>query len=252
MNVTKATVQYRLDTIFLGARDIKKTIRFYSSLFGLPILQGLYDSPFYPIAMRNGVKLLLAHRFNVLMMHGNPVCMFTATDIDASYQSLQHSGADMLSPQVEQRAGIRFFLFRDADGTEIAVSDNPLPYTDTRDLVAAGPIDLHIDAVNLYVNEIETSSAAFGRRFRTFIQAAGAQEQAYAFQVCVDTHIRLLRRHVNRDRMPFLRLRATDLDAVRRLLRDNELPIMEALDQPDALMFADPDGYRTEIIGEQL
>lgn len=248
--MTNATVQYKLDTIFFGARDVKKAIRLYSSLFGLPILHGLYDSPFYPIAMRNGVKLLLAHRFNALMMHSSPACMLTASDIVASYYSLQNSGAEMMTPQVEQRTGMRFFLFRDADGTEIAVSDKPLPYTDTRELPATGPVDLRIDAMNLYVNDVESSSVAFGRRLKTLIPAMGSHAQARQFSIGVDTPIHLHRRHVNRDRMPFLRLRSTDLDAVRCLLRDNGVPVMGGTDPSGSLVFADPDGNRLEVVQE--
>jgi hypothetical protein len=81
--------QYEVEAIFVFCHDLKKSVRFYSRLFDVPIMSGSFDSAFYVFRLPKGPRIVL-HDLRCSLER--PRYMLVSSDIRSSYNTVRSLG----------------------------------------------------------------------------------------------------------------------------------------------------------------
>ncbi|MDY0396935.1 VOC family protein [Virgibacillus halophilus] len=118
-------VSNQIPAVFIHVRDLKKSVKWYSEIFGLHVDLDTVVSPVHNVPMKGGTGLTLDdHTFDDQFTHQpspNPIANFLAADIDEAYEFLQQKNVKIVR-EIE-RIGKKFawFNFSDPDGNVLMV-----------------------------------------------------------------------------------------------------------------------------------
>ncbi|WP_233713488.1 VOC family protein [Lederbergia citri] len=121
----KPTIHNRIDTVFIHVRNLKESVRWYSTLFGLEFQEGEYEGPIYTIDMgadRPGLTLD-NHCFDKdydFKPSNHPIFNVSTDDINAAYEHIKNMGAEIVT-EIETFPDLADFSFKDPDGNIIMV-----------------------------------------------------------------------------------------------------------------------------------
>ena len=125
----QSPIEARLPTVFIHVTDMKRSVTFYSQLFGWPIDAGTdYHNGIFGFDLKNGASILLDANHAEAQQpssyfHMHAICMFATKDIDASYQFVQANGGEIVT-EIFRDPNVDFFNFKDPDGNIQMVCHN--------------------------------------------------------------------------------------------------------------------------------
>lgn len=210
------TVSYGLDCVRIRARRLKPAIRFYSSLFGCPVVKELYNGELYAFRMTDGRQLLLddIRAADVREPLARPAAVLTVKDLSAAYEHTKQFPFAYVSP-IEQGVHYLYFTCRDTDHNMFAVSDRPYPYSGTVDITSPSPLEARMSALVLPVSDVR-KAGAFYAEWLTVPDPAGVMTEngCYRMRLQDGTRIELVSESGQENRaFPLLRLQSGDLPA---------------------------------------
>jgi predicted enzyme related to lactoylglutathione lyase len=114
-------IEPRLPTVFIHVTNMKRAVKFYSHLLGLPIHAGTdYANGIFGFHLENGADILLDANHAEAQQpssafHMHATCMFATGDIDASYRFMQENDVEVVT-EIFRDPNVEFFNFKDPDG----------------------------------------------------------------------------------------------------------------------------------------
>ncbi|MDF2720010.1 MAG: Glyoxalase-like domain [Paenibacillus sp.] len=242
------TVSYGLDCVRIRARRLKPAIRFYSSLFGCPVVKELYNGEIYAFRMSDGRQLLLddIRAADVREPLAKPAAVLAVKDLSAAYEHTKQFPFAYVS-SIEKGVNYLYFTCRDTDHNVFAVSDRTYPYSGTVQITNASPIEARMSALVLPVSDVRKAGA-----FYTEWLAAPDPVEVLTDNGCYRTRLQdgtpveLVPDSGQEDRaFPLLRLYSEDLPASYKHLKAMQAELCtrpEEAEQGRPILFKDYDG----------
>ena len=118
-------IENRIDTIFIHVSDLERSIKWYSELLGLQVVEGLHTGPVYILNMPDGRPgiTLDNHCFDEdykFIPSNQPLFNLSASDIKAAFNHVNKMGAEILT-EIITHPDLEEFSLKDPDGNIIMV-----------------------------------------------------------------------------------------------------------------------------------
>lgn len=118
-------IENRFDTIFVHVLDLERSIKWYSDLLGMQVLEGKHTGPVYTFNMGNGYPGLTLdnHCFDedyLFIPSNQPLFNLSTSDINAAFNHVKNLGAEIIT-EIITHPDLSEFLFKDPDGNIIMV-----------------------------------------------------------------------------------------------------------------------------------
>ncbi|TMV51999.1 hypothetical protein FE783_03380 [Paenibacillus mesophilus] len=242
------TVSYELDCVRLRARRLKPAIRFYSSLFGCPVIKELFNGEMYAFRMSDGRLLLLddIRAADVREPLARPAAVLVAKELSAANEHTKLFPFAHVSP-IEKGVNYLYFTCRDTDHNMFAVADRPYPYTGTVQITSASPIDARTSHLVLPVSDVR-KAGAFYAQWLSVPEPAGVVADNGCFRIGLQdgTQIELIPDDGQGNRaFPLLRLHSEDLPAAYEHLKAMQADLLTGpadAERGQPILFNDCDG----------
>lgn len=242
------TLNVKLDCIRLRVSRLKPAIRFYSALFGWPVVQELYNGEIYVFHMTDGRKLLLddIRQVHVHLPQARPVAVLTVSDLEAAHERARRIKFHSVS---EKEPGIDFpnFVCRDADQNEFIVAERPFPYPGMEGMPNSGPIQAFLPGIIVQVSDIRGAVELYTSWLGVPPAASDGLDGTQRLQLQDRSWLELCSQTdpASRDSFPILRMQAVDALAAYRHLKEIGAAMMTRQDEATRghpIRFKDPDG----------
>ncbi|WP_274366021.1 sigma-70 family RNA polymerase sigma factor [Paenibacillus thermotolerans] len=229
--------EYRLDSVIVLCSDLKRSIRFYSRLFGMNIIPDLEDGPIGVLPMSSGHNLVLMdERLDLTHTDWRPSAIIRSSNITVSFEEAKQQRWEIIYPLDRGGVHVHFFVASDPDGHQIIVTSGPLPYSSVCAATYGSPIELYIDRACFAVKDAGVSRENYSRLF----PSSGVIDQLELinkFQLTTgDTRIGL---------------RTKDIKKACKWMSEMGVPILFGPDQLGdgsvGIVIPDPDGNRIAI-----
>jgi catechol 2,3-dioxygenase-like lactoylglutathione lyase family enzyme len=115
-------IKNRIGAVFAHVTNMKKSIKWYSDILGLPYNSNKDWESIYEIPMDEGLGLLLDNN-HVNDDENKALFMFDTDDIDASYLFAKQKGIT-ISSEIERPGPVSFFTIKDPDNNILMVCQN--------------------------------------------------------------------------------------------------------------------------------
>ncbi|MFK7697223.1 VOC family protein [Paenibacillus sp. HJGM_3] len=121
--------QIHIDCFRLRVRRLKRAIRFYSALFGVPVIEELADGELYMFLLADGRKLLIddIRQADIREPLSRPIAIVTAEDLGEQHLQVQKMNFAYVS-SIESGIQYPYFVCRDRDANEFVVAERPFNY----------------------------------------------------------------------------------------------------------------------------
>ncbi|WP_308637557.1 VOC family protein [Paenibacillus silvisoli] len=141
-----ANGKIELDCFRLRVRRLKPAIRFYSALFGVPVVQELVDGEQYVFQLADGRRKLVLddiRQADIREPNSRPIAIMTTPDLEACYRQVQIMNLPYVSG-IEQGIEFPYFVCRDRDANEFVMAGRIYNHPVASTEVSVGPIDPHV------------------------------------------------------------------------------------------------------------
>jgi catechol 2,3-dioxygenase-like lactoylglutathione lyase family enzyme len=241
-------LEMKLDCIRLRVRRLKPAIRFYSALFGWPVVQELYNGEIYVFHMTDGRKLQLddIRQVHVHVPQARPVAVLTVSDLASAQERTRLIKFHSVS---EKEPGIHFpnFVCRDLDQNEFIVAERPFPYPGTEGMPNRGPIQPFLSGITVQVSDIQGAVELYTAWLGAPLAASKGLEGSQRLLLQDRSWLELCPQAdpAARDSFPLLRMQTVDAPAAYRHLKEIGATLLTRQDegtQGHPIRFKDPDG----------
>lgn len=118
----KSPITNRINTTFIPVSDLRRSVRWYSELIGLPYDLEDVNPPVYNMPMSHSTGVVLDAGTEDVTPSPHPLFNFHADDIAAAYRFVQKLGYE-ISKEMVHFPDIAFFHIKDPDGNVIMIGD---------------------------------------------------------------------------------------------------------------------------------
>ncbi|SDQ79210.1 VOC family protein [Virgibacillus salinus] len=113
-------IKSQIGTVFIHVEDLKKSVEWYSNIFGFDYDWNSVESPVFNIPIDGKTGLTLDdHKFDKNFIHKpspNPVCNLLVEDIDEAYNFMENNNVEIVREIERIGEDFAWFNFVDPDG----------------------------------------------------------------------------------------------------------------------------------------
>ncbi|MEN2766300.1 VOC family protein [Ornithinibacillus xuwenensis] len=118
-------IEKRVDTIFIHVTNLKKSVKWYSQLFGFEVSETEIISPIYTFNMGEGRPGLTLDDHSLddsckLVPSNQPLFNLSTSNINAAYEHVKELGGEIVT-EIQTYPDLSDFSFKDPDGNILMV-----------------------------------------------------------------------------------------------------------------------------------
>ncbi|HEY0828558.1 MAG TPA: VOC family protein [Bacilli bacterium] len=259
MENVKSPIDHVVESAFVHVSDLRRSAEWYSMVMGLPLLEDrLNGGNVYWMKLQGGTGIILDDNGSNMPDTPRVKFMYKTSDIEASYRFLDTQGVRPLYAIERPHPGLAFFMFTDADGNSLMVTQSDY----TSEMVerledTKSPILNRIGGIFLNVTDMNRAI-----RFHSEVLSlpyhevgSGQEDSIYDLKMKSGTGVLLddnRFRHGDDYEILFM-LVTPDVDGSKAFLEFNGVPIFTGIERPGGMAFftvKDPDGNVIMICSE--
>lgn len=244
---------YRLDCIWIRSRRLKPAIRFYSAIWGWPVVKELFNGEIYVFHLTSGRKLLLddIRAADNLEPDAQPVAIWAVPELAEAHRHTARLGFAHISA-IQNGVDYSYYSCRDTDGNLFAVADRPFPYPGTAGISRDSPIEPEISAISATVSDAAGASAFYKEWLGIPEQAdALSPGERYGLPLQEGGRLELTARNSKVDAAPpFLQLQSNNLLTAYKHLKAAQIDLLTGpteAERGQPILFKDCDGRLLEV-----
>lgn len=232
----------------LKVRDLPAAARWYAEMLGVQAPPVDAETPRCLFRLEDGVDLLLDDLKLIPEPGDHPICTLLSSDIERSYAWALGRGIPIVRDLARPRPGSAFFFARDSEGNVIAIaqSDEAAREAPFEPISPDHPLRNRLESIVIPVEDLKRATewyaALLGRAIKPERQDGGP---IYWFEMDRQPGILLDDNRMHREwrRYPTFMLRATDVQAAFRLMRDAGVRILTDIEFNHHFFAEDPEGH---------
>jgi predicted enzyme related to lactoylglutathione lyase len=260
MEMVKSPIDNVVESVFIHVSDLRRAAEWYSMVLGLPLLEErLNGGNVYWLMLQNGTGIILDDNKSNEPDAPHVRLMYKTSDIEEAYRYLDQQGVRPLYPIERPHPGLAFFIFTDADGNSIMVTESDY----TSDVVerlenTESPILNRIGGIFLNVTDMNRAI-----RFHSQVLALpyhevgpGQENSIYGLQMKSGSGVLLddNRFRHGEDYETLFMFDTRDVDASKAYLESHGVPVFADMERHGEMAFftlKDPDGNVVMICSEE-
>ncbi|XEC93613.1 VOC family protein [Paenibacillus tarimensis] len=242
----------QLDCVRMRVRRLKPAIRFYSALFGWPVIQEMYNGEIYVFHMSDGRKLLLddIRGASIIAPWARPAAVISVQHLGATHERAVRAGLDYVS-EIENGVHCRYFEFRDNDGHEWWMADSAFVYPGTDGVPSEGPIKTVLPSVAVSVSDTRKAAEQLAAVLDISFSSVNDERESRGLSLPDGARIDFIPQLEGvTGKFPQLRLQTADLPASYRHLQAIGADLLSRSDEAERgqpIRLSDPDGHLLEV-----